>query len=152
VALDFEKIKSQTSLAFSAFTQSCGSDDTWLLLINNPDPFRAFGTSATSANSTNSLRLRLFGTSGFGCSGFLSISHFKSPEAHFPKGLDRLPPIPFKINGSYSLRGLFLWRYTSRKFALPNARESLIWTALGIFVVERLKLPSTYASILETNC
>jgi hypothetical protein len=92
-------------------------------------------------------RLRLFGTSGFGSSGLLSISHFKSPEAHFPEGLDRLPPVPFKINGSYSLRGLFLWRYTSRKFALPNAREPLIWTVPGIFVTERLKLPSAYASI-----
>jgi hypothetical protein len=109
------------------FYPSCGSDDTWLWLINDSDPFRAFGTSALQ--------------------GFLSTSHFKSPEAHFPEGLDQLPPVPFKINDSYSLRGLLFWRYTSRKFSLPNVREPLIWTVPGIFTAERLKLSFAYASI-----
>jgi hypothetical protein len=33
--------------------------------------------------------------------------------------------------------------------ALSNAREPLIWTVLGIFIIEILKLPSAYASILK---
>jgi hypothetical protein len=82
-----------------------------------------------------------------GTSGLLSTSHFKSPEAHFPEGLDQLSPVPFKINGSYSLSGLLFWNYTSRKFSLLNIRETLIWTVLGIFVAERLKLSFSYASI-----
>jgi hypothetical protein len=61
-----------------------------------------------------------------GTSGLLSTSHFKSPKAHFLEGLDQLPPVLFKINDSYSLRGLLFWRYTWRKFALPNVREPLI--------------------------
>jgi hypothetical protein len=63
--------------------------------------------------------------------------------------LDLLPPVPFEINGSYSLRGLFLWCYTSCKFSLPNTREPLIWTVTGISTTEILKLPSAYASILK---
>jgi hypothetical protein len=114
------KTKTQISLTLPcAFTQSCGSDDTWLLLINDSDPFRAFGTSPSA---TSQLRKICFGfSSGLRCfdpSGFLSTSHFKSPKAHFPEGLDQLPPVPFKINDSYSLRGLFLWCYTSHKFSL----------------------------------
>jgi hypothetical protein len=97
-----------------AFTRSCGSDDTWLLLINESDPFPAFGTSSPQPPR----QLRLFGTSGFRPLGFLSTSHFKSSEAHFLEGLDRLPPVPFKINDSYSLQGLLLRHYTSCKFSL----------------------------------
>jgi hypothetical protein len=172
-------IKSRLPSVF--FTRSCRSIDahplqsTTLLLLQDFDPFNQidspstpfsindrellrvfghffghFGKFDTSANSA--LRwLRLFGTLGFVPSRFLSTSHFKSLEAHFPKGLDPLPLVPFKINDSYSLRGLLLWRYTSRKFSLPNARESLIWTVLGIFVVERLKLPFAYASISKQS-
>jgi hypothetical protein len=61
--------------------------------------------------------------------------------------LDILPPVRFEINDSYSLRGLFLWLYTSRKFSLLNARELLIWTVPIISATERLKIPSAYASI-----
>jgi hypothetical protein len=121
-------------------------------LINDSDPFRPSGLSGFQP-LWQLRQIQCFQlSSGLRASAlreFLSISHFKSPEAHFPEGLDRLPPVPFKINNSYSLRGLFLWRYTSHKFSLPNAHESLIWTALGIFVVERLKLPFAYASILK---
>jgi hypothetical protein len=103
-----------------------------------------FRPSTTSEASTNSMLrwLRIFGTSGF-----LTTSHFKSPEAHFPEGLDRLPAIPFKIKSSYSLRGLFIHRYTSRKFALPNSCEPLIWNVPRISADERLKMPFAYASI-----
>jgi hypothetical protein len=114
-------------------------------LINDSDPFQAFGLRAFGHFGS----FGKFNASGLRAFGLLSTSHFKSPEAHFPEGLDRLPPVPFKINDSYSLRGLFLWRYTSRKFSLPNTHEPLIWTVPGIFVAERLKLPSAYASILK---
>jgi hypothetical protein len=39
-----------------------------------------------------------------------------------------------------------LWRHTSRKFALSNVHESLIWIVPGIFTTEKLKLPFAYAS------
>jgi hypothetical protein len=91
--------------------------------------------------------LQVFGTSGFSPSIFLSTSHFKTLEAHFHKGLDQLPHVPFKINNSYSLQGLFFWCYTSCKFALPNVCEPLIWIAPKIFVAERLKLSFAYTSI-----
>jgi hypothetical protein len=149
-ALGKSNIKSRLPSVF--FTRSCRSIDahllqsTTLLLLRDFDPFnqiddpsapfsindrellQVFGRFETSGTSANSVlqRLRLFGTLGFGPSGFLSTSHFKSPEPPFPEGLDRLPPVPFKINGSYSLRGLLVWRYTSSKFALPNACESFI--------------------------
>jgi hypothetical protein len=87
-----------------------------------------------------------------GPSGLLSTSHFKSPEAHFPEGLDQLPPVPFKINDSYSLRGLLFWRYTLCKFSLPNIHEPLIWTVPRIFVTERLKLSFCLCFNIETDC
>jgi hypothetical protein len=38
------RIKTQTYFSFSVFTQSYGSDETWLLLINGSDSLRAFRT------------------------------------------------------------------------------------------------------------
>jgi hypothetical protein len=70
--------------------------------------------------------LRDFGPSGFGPSKVLCTSHFETPEVHFPKGLDRLPPVLFKINDSCLFWGFVLWRYTLHDFGLPNARELLI--------------------------
>jgi hypothetical protein len=48
---DSGKIKSQTYFSFCVFTRSYGSDNTWLLLINDSDSLRVFdhfGTSTTS--------------------------------------------------------------------------------------------------------
>jgi hypothetical protein len=78
---------------------------------------RPFGTLTSTA--TSGLRpLRDFGhfdTSGlralwhFGPLGNSCTSHFKTPEAHFPEHLDRMPPVPFKIYDSCLFRdfGIF---------------------------------------------
>jgi len=108
------------------FTWSYGSDDTWLLLINDSDSLRTFGTSGTSTLlgfghfgtlggtvakiNISVLTLRsmvhnCFGISGFNSSEALCTSHFETLEVHFPERLDQLPPVPFKINNSYLLWG-----------------------------------------------
>jgi hypothetical protein len=63
---------------------------------------------------------------GFGPLEVLCTSHFKTPEVHFLEGLDRLPPVLFKINDSCLFWGFVLWHYTLREVGLPNARETLI--------------------------
>jgi hypothetical protein len=114
--------------------------DQWLIFSSGALGLRALWDFGNFDTST---------TSSYGLSGLCNVSHFKFFEAHLPEGLDRLPPDPFKINDSYSLWGLFLWRYTLHKLALPNACESLIWIVLRIFTVKRLKIPSAYPSILK---
>jgi hypothetical protein len=74
--------------------------------------FETLGGTATNINVSllilRSMVYDFFGSLGFDSSEFLCISHFETLEAHFPECLDRVPPIPLKINESCLLWGFSL--------------------------------------------
>jgi len=75
-----------------------------------PSGLRDFGTSRLRPlRDFDSSVLRYFGTSGFDPSRNSQTSRFKTPEAHFPKHLDQMPSVPFKIYDSCLFRdfGIF---------------------------------------------
>jgi hypothetical protein len=137
--------KNQIFHIFCEFTWSYGSNDTWLLLINDSYSLRSFDQFDTLGNSAlGPLRdIELFGT--WATSGLRALRHFGTSKnfsfqisrSSFPQRLGSASTCPLKINGSYPLRGLFLWRYTLCNFSLSKSRYPLIWTVLGISAAER---------------
>jgi hypothetical protein len=117
-----EKIKTQISLTFCAFTQSYGSDDMWLLLINDSDSLRAFGTlqcltptilwsvelrSEGSASTRPQLLMAqiISGVRALTLREFHTLLTLKLPKLISPNNLDDLLPLTTICDNIWLHRG-----------------------------------------------
>jgi hypothetical protein len=152
---NFEKIKSQTSFSFNFFYLELwiywrmapamdGLDSLWAFDASGFGSLmlRHFGTLATLGTSTLQAPWDFghFSTLDFRPSWNSRTSYFKAPEAHFPKHLDWMRPIPFNIYDSCFCFGTsnFSLRYTWCNFEILNTQETLIWNPHGISTIENI--------------